>query len=199
MLLSIWTGTNPWVIKEVVSELLKCGENPHLVEKGYGPIDGFGRPKHVYAECTSFEGGGSIFAVLLLAFHVGIYGLGAVISWKTRRVHAKNREGFLLGLCCALQLQVLLLVIPTYAAIDTSSTSAKFLVVSLAMLMANLILLCMVFAPKVLCRRSVMTDVKATTEPDQSLDEYPRFLSTPRHSHSSWNDHPRESIIESNV
>lgn len=177
MLLLAWFLTNPLVL--TLTEL--------------PPFDEFGRPDATFFTCSALKPDGSewIFLSLILLFHLSLFIVGGVLSFKSRNVSTDFQEGHWIGLALASQLQLLLFAIPTLAAVAAGNSSAEFVVTALVVAIMNGVLLCAIFIPKVFRLRYGAKEVtlfsdsnKATKISSNLLRNLSHFSSRPPTSKS---------------
>eukprot|EP00512_Aurantiochytrium_limacinum_P000835 CAMPEP_0171485924 /NCGR_PEP_ID=MMETSP0958-20121227/808_1 /TAXON_ID=87120 /ORGANISM="Aurantiochytrium limacinum, Strain ATCCMYA-1381" /LENGTH=1126 /DNA_ID=CAMNT_0012018753 /DNA_START=176 /DNA_END=3556 /DNA_ORIENTATION=- len=112
--------------------------------------DNFGNPAVSYATCYFSD---SLVVKscmwLLLAFHVSFYFIGATIAYRVRDVDSSFQEGKSLAVAVMWQFQLYLIAAPIILAVSATETRTKFIIICLAIVLANMFALVFVMGPKV--------------------------------------------------
>lgn len=112
--------------------------------------DSYDNPVESYGAC-SFTTSAAVRTCywLLLAFHASLYLIGATIAYRVRDVDSSFQEGKTLAVAVIWQFQLYLIAAPIMLAVSSTETNIKFLILCLAVFLANVFAALFVMAPKV--------------------------------------------------
>lgn len=122
--------------------------NPLVLEQRIIEEDEFGQPLETFDICVPDSNGkGEVYGVLLL-FHSLFYFYGFRLICKTRGLSTDFQEGKWIAISVISQFQLYLLGIPVVVAVGQEEPGIRYLVVSLIVIFSNLILMSLIFIPK---------------------------------------------------
>lgn len=126
------------------------GFAPLVLEKRVVEEDDFGQPTETFDICSPKDDLDGGIYTLYFVFHMLFYIYGFRLILKVKDLSTDFQEGKWITLSVVSQFQLYLLGIPVVIAVGADNPGVRFLVVGLLVLFSNVILLTLIFGPKIM-------------------------------------------------